>query len=225
MPIYCPNPVFDGLVFMYDAANPRNNAGGTATTCLIQSNNTIAWNTAPVANTASLNFVTVNSQSWASTNKSVLPANGYSAFTMEVWVYPTNTVLVNQTFLGTTNTATQIGMSGSSIVFGRNAGAGGILVSSLGTVTANTWYQVAMVYDGNLANTFAVFRNGNCTSVTNNMGSKGNAVLNGPHFIGTYNSGGEYYDGGLAIARVYNRALSNTEVRQNFDAYRSRYGI
>ena len=225
MPSYGSNPVLDGLVFMYDAANPRNNAGGTATTCLVQSNNAITWNTAPVANSFNLNSVATNSQAWASSNKRVLPANGYSAMTMEAWIYPTNTTLANQTFLGTANTFTQIGMSGSSIVFGRNAGAGGLLVSSLGTVTANTWYQVAMVYDGNLANTFAVFRNGNCTSVTNNMGSKGNAVLNGPHFIGTYSSGGEYYDGRLAVARVYNRALSNTEVRQNFDAYRGRFNI
>lgn len=43
---------------------------------------------------------------------------------------------------------------------------------------------------------------------------------------GGFNGGrGYYYDGNIAIVRVYNKALSPAEVLQNFNATRSRFGI
>jgi hypothetical protein len=43
---------------------------------------------------------------------------------------------------------------------------------------------------------------------------------------GGYNGGrGYYYDGNIAAVRVYNKTLSSTEVLQNFNATRGRFGI
>lgn len=37
--------------------------------------------------------------------------------------------------------------------------------------------------------------------------------------------GGRYYNGRIAMVQIYNRALTDAEILQNFNAYRTRYGI
>jgi len=36
---------------------------------------------------------------------------------------------------------------------------------------------------------------------------------------------GGFWGGGLAIVNIYNSALTGTEIAQNFDYYRSRFGL
>jgi hypothetical protein len=220
-----PGIVQDGLVFYFDAANPRSNAGGTVSYDLSPSRCNMTWNAAPVLNTSNLGSVATNVSAFATGSKTVLPSNGYSAFTLEAWVYQTNTSPTWQMFLGTVNTATEIGTNSGSFAMGRDGGAGGLLVTGIQTLTPNTWYQVAMVYDGNLANTAAAYVNGDVKLTGQNIGSKGNAVLNGPPLLGVFSPNSEWFNGNIAIARVYNRALSNAEVRANYDAHRSRFGL
>ena len=43
--------------------------------------------------------------------------------------------------------------------------------------------------------------------------------------IGSYNSGAYYFNGNIAVVKVYNRALSAAEVKRNFNALRGRFGI
>jgi hypothetical protein len=44
--------------------------------------------------------------------------------------------------------------------------------------------------------------------------------------IGSYVNGvSNFYNGQLGVMRIYNRALTATEIRQNFEAIRSRYGV
>lgn len=43
--------------------------------------------------------------------------------------------------------------------------------------------------------------------------------------IGSYLDGGYFYDGKIAIVRVYTKNLSSTEVLQNFEATRARFGV
>jgi hypothetical protein len=46
-----------------------------------------------------------------------------------------------------------------------------------------------------------------------------------PIKIGTREDGATYMNGNIAQVQIYNRALSATEIRQNFNATRKRYGI
>jgi hypothetical protein len=43
--------------------------------------------------------------------------------------------------------------------------------------------------------------------------------------IGTSTSAGEYLNGQIALVQIYNRVLSASEVLQNFNAYRQRFGV
>jgi hypothetical protein len=52
-------------------------------------------------------------------------------------------------------------------------------------------------------------------------------TFNTPNFLGL-SSGGSFNEpvnGNIAMVRVYNRALSALEVKQNYNALRDRYGI
>ena len=47
-------------------------------------------------------------------------------------------------------------------------------------------------------------------------------------YIGTYhynNAKSRYWDGDIDIVKIYNRALTATEILQNFNAHKSRYGL
>jgi hypothetical protein len=43
--------------------------------------------------------------------------------------------------------------------------------------------------------------------------------------IGQRSTGGTYFGGNNYLTKFYNRALSAYEIKQNFDFYRTRYGI
>jgi hypothetical protein len=88
----------------------------------------------------------------------------------------------------------------------------------------NVWYQVVGTYDGS---TIRQYVNGQASGGTLN-------------YVGTPQSGGEirlmrrwddtltasnFVDGDLAIVKVYNEALSGTQILQNFNDDKSKYGL
>lgn len=68
------------------------------------------------------------------------------------------------------------------------------------------------------------FTNGNykgSVSLAATLPNGGNGLLIGRGFYGGIRNCG----GGVSFVRVYNRALSNSEIRQNFNALRGRFGV
>ena len=88
-----------------------------------------------------------------------------------------------------------------------------------GTVSINNWYHIVFRYNA-ATSTASIFKNGVL------QGSGGIAS-----FIGTTNIlisrefGAGYFAGYIPIAKIYNRALTDLEVAQNFQANRYRFGI
>ena len=76
------------------------------------------------------------------------------------------------------------------------------------------------------ANTFQTFVNGSSIgSVGHSLASILNTSTN--LYIGSYN-GGEYpqwFDGKIGITRLYNRALTASEVLNNYNVDKSKYGL
>ena len=105
-------------------------------------------------------------------------------------------------------------------------GSGSILNSTELTFTANKWYHVIYVFKRGSTKTLETFINGKSIgSVTHTLSTLLNSANN--LFIGRYN-GGEYaqnYSGKIGIVRLYNRALSTSEILTNFNANRGRYGL
>ena len=91
--------------------------------------------------------------------------------------------------------------------------------------STNTWYQIIGVYDGSFSN---IYINGSYVNrVANTINALSNTKpLNIARF-GEYQGGTltRYFNGRMSQISTYNRALSATEILQNFNATRARFGI
>ena len=90
-----------------------------------------------------------------------------------------------------------------------------------GVLTVNTTYCVAATYS---AKTVSHYLNG--ALLGSNTNSNQNTVTSaGALNIGRNDSAGLYFNGSIYQVLIYNRALTATEITQNFNALRGRYGI
>lgn len=91
------------------------------------------------------------------------------------------------------------------------------------TISTNTWYHVAAVYNASSI-TASIYLNGVLAQT-----SSGSSVFQNPpgnYAIGAFGAaGGYYFPGNVAAHKLYNRALSASEIAQNFNALRGRYNI
>lgn len=94
------------------------------------------------------------------------------------------------------------------------------VATSATAIEANTWYCVDVTRSVS-ANTINLYINGSFVS-TATAGVLTPAIINGT--IGSENNG-NYLNGRIAEVKIYNRALSDTEVLQNFNALRGRFGL
>ncbi len=152
---------------------------------------------------------------------------------MEVWV--NQSVLGNDVVLGKFDNGGQSQDVSYSIrttnttyysQLGSGSGAGSTLFvdSTLKVGTIGTWYQIVYVFTNIAANTFQTFVNGVSIGSVNHGFS---SILNSgnPLYIGSYN-GGEYsqwFDGSIGIVRLYDGALTSSEVLQNYNYDYTKY--
>lgn len=119
-----------------------------------------------------------------------------------------------------------IGQGGSgSWYFQVSNGSQSLTIDDMGYPSTNTWYHDVGVYDG--VNTIKFYRNGSLhdtvtgSSIGNidSAGSRDNM-----RFMKRDNNSG-VIGGKVAISKVYNKALSDIEVKQNYNAYKNRFNI
>jgi hypothetical protein len=100
---------------------------------------------------------------------------------------------------------------------------GGKTQLSLGSVNTNTWNHVAATWDGSVGRGYF---NGIDRGVLNNAGQ---AMQTGyAPTIGTTaggNQGSHTFEGRISNTLIYNRALSATEVLQNYNVTKTRFGL
>lgn len=142
--------------------------------------------------------------------------------TVEVWV-KTNALNQNGFWFekGSVNSQYALFQEGGSIQWRMNIGG----ITNLSTTTASfmntsNWFQVVGTYT---SGSRILYING---VQVNSDGQTGTIATNASGMtIGSLNSGAYFYNGNISVVRVYNKALSAQEVRQNFNAHRGRYGI
>lgn len=144
---------------------------------------------------------------------------------VEVWV-KTNATTQNGFWFekGSVNTQYSLFQEGNNIQWRIHIGGG---YTNLSTATANfmntsKWYQVVGTYStgGRRLYINGVLVNSDNQSGTISTNSDGVR-------IGAYGGGspGYFYNGNLAICKLYNKTLTATEVLQNFNATKSRFNI
>ena len=83
----------------------------------------------------------------------------------------------------------------------------------------NSWCNLAVRFKSN-GDLSGFFNGSEKNTVTKSIGS-----INSSNFLIGPDTGGFYGSGAISYIQLYNRALSNDEIRQNFNATRGRYGI
>ena len=148
------------------------------------------------------------------------------SMTYEVWVNPSDNN-GNIMSMSDSNPQTNWNMPPIAADGGKFRGkvwSNNLLYSS--AFTQGNWYQVALVFDyQNSSQTLYV--NGTSvasqSSITYSSSGQNNYLFLGQANPGANNTG--YFGGKYGIFRIYNKALSASEVQQNFNTNRTRYDI
>ena len=234
---YSPKPVIDSSLVLYlDAANPRSYTSGSAVWGDVsRGGRTGALTNGPVYNSESgggILFDGTNDHIDLGTSFSI-PLNG----TISFWVKLTNSIVFgvytgNQRPFGingnfeirwggltpaTDNAYLQadMGFSGAATI---NNGV--TLQSTTNNWSNSTWYNICVTYSttDNQCKMYIQSVLEDTKGVTNPT------ALTGNFYIGRSTSGA-YMAGKVSNFMYYNRALSATEVLQNYNALKGRYGL
>jgi hypothetical protein len=207
----------DLLVLHLDAANTRSYPGsGNTVYDLSGSGNTSALTNGPTYLSSNLGaFVLDGSNDYILVNSQ---ANILSktAYTKIAYIYISNFATVNNIISG--------GFSGQHAfwMFGTvrlNAGHNGSWATVVGatTLSLNTWYFAAVTYSNSTG--WKLYLNGREDGTSADTTTfTGNQEIS----IGSYSTANNF-TGRIASVQVYNRALTATEIFQNYHATKGRY--
>ena len=160
---------------------------------------------------------------------------GSSNWTMETW-FKTNITSGSQVVLGkfsgggSNEVSYSIRISESNLFCQISNGLGSIINTHYSnstnyTITAGIWYQVVYVYS-NSGDTLKTYINGSLVSSV--VSTIGNLLNNSANlYLGSFNNGQfpQWFNGQMGIVRIYNSALSDSDISKNFEANRNIYGI
>lgn len=223
--------VRSGLVLHLDAANRKSYAGtGTSWKDLSgNSNDGTLVNGVGYSsdNNGAMVFDTTNDYITVPNTSSI---NQVNTVTLEAYVkytLGTNRVLIEKS---SNNTHYQFQIFSSSqgtagiageIVFMLQPNASNWVVTGVSS-NDNNWHHVVGTYDRNTT-TAKIYLDGVLKN-TNSSITFGPTSNIQPLMIGS-RSGASGFGGNISNIKIYNRAISAAEIRQNFEATRSRYGI
>jgi hypothetical protein len=239
---YSPKIVTNGLVLCLDAANTKSYvSGSTVWTDLSRSGNNGTLTNGPTfsnANGGSIVFDGTNDYVITTLNQTPL-LNITSTITLESWIK--STAIANASHSdgifskGTSSDSNSgvyetvlINISGINYPFFRiRIGSSTPTYSPTNIpINLNQPYHIVSTYNGS---TLRVFVNG--VESGTGLAASGNIETNtqqlaiGVRYLSLSVATDSYFSGNIFLSRIYNRALSATEIKQNYNATKGRYGL
>jgi hypothetical protein len=232
-----PNIIVDGLVLYLDAANSKSYIPGSTTwndVSRLGNNGTLV--NGPTFNSADGGYIVFDGVNDFITLGDIL-ALGFTdgVFTADAWVYVPSTWTAGSQYPNLISKGASAGWDNagwSLFVFRDYPGAGiygwgcgirngatSLITQGSINITPNTFTHICVTADGSNVRLYqnSVLTNTNSQTVNPELNSQ--SVLIGKDWTNNY------FPGNVAITRLYNRAISSSEVRQNFNSTRSRFGI
>jgi hypothetical protein len=207
-----------GLINNVDAATYTS---GSTWTALVGNNQTIFGSgTTTTSTPGGENAIVFNGSGYG------LDTTGYSSatiasFTMDLWFYAAASV--TGSMVGELGQASQGGWNVTMISITGNTMYVGFWIGSVyqlncGSYTANTWTHISYTYSGT-----SVIGYVNGVQVATGTATK---QWPGTAYYGVASSANPYsnFAGRIGAYKLYSRALTATEVRQNYNALASRFG-
>ena len=223
---HSPQTITDNLVLYLDAANTKSYGGSGATWSDLSGNGTDGTISGATYSSIDSGYFTFNGVNTKITANSSDFAFGTGDYTVETWSSVGSTsgsyVIIsnNETSSSTNNTA------GTWQLLYRNGSfrwifttTEGILDSPASTITADTWNHIVATRSGTTA---TIYLNGVSQGTITWNENLSYSYLR----IGQGRNGSLFLPGKVSAVKVYKgKALSESEIKQNFNALRGRYGI
>ena len=232
---YNPSIVSDGLVFFLDAANTRcySGSGNTANGLIGGINGTLV-NGVGFTSSNNGSFVFDGTNDYIVVpHSSSISASTTNSFTLSTWFLSTvngtssTLEIVNKRNNTAGPTYVSYGLSWRRVsttdtVFARVSFTDNSVLDLNSTaLNQNVWYSATETFDGT---NHKLYING---ALNQSESISGKTILDDgfPLTINSYTGASEFLAGKTSIVLYYNRALSQQEILQNFNATRFRYGI
>lgn len=224
-----PEIVNNGLVLHLDAANSRSYPGSGTTWYDLSGNGNngtlVNGPTYNSSNNGSIIFDGSNDYGTVIGNAQTKPT---SNFTVSFWLQPTSVSFTNCRILGDWHQSGGLDRwifyaNGSSVRWYMKTSSVGEGGTAAYTMASNVWKLFTGVYDGSFQIFYVdgLFFAQRAITGTLYPGNYGNPDIS----FGQQRGFGGAFNGNIANIQMYNRALSAAEIKQNFEATRSRYGI
>jgi len=239
---HSPKIITDGLVLCLDAGNTKSYPGsGTSIIDLTGSGENGTLTNMDASNHNSDGYFAFDgTNEYISVTKSNFFTSYSQQITMEAWVYIPSSATWSNGYNG--NIFTRGNYSGSHGLW-RSTTNNRVIFwcrqldpfdsqTSFADISRDTWYHLVGVWDAGTK----IYVNGELidsdsasfTGETQNNENEPYAGW-GTFMIGkgtaASGAGGNYFEGRQAAHKLYNRALTASEIKQNFNATRSRFGI
>jgi hypothetical protein len=222
---YSPKIVTDGLVLYLDAANTNSYVSGSTTWYNISrgGNNGTLINgpTFNPANGGSIVFDGVDDFGRLPANNGLQPS---AELTLEVWFKSSgsNSRIQGLLYL---NYGTGLRLEPNGAIHTRVSSAGSLQqFTTTSTYFNNLWNQVILTINSNTAILYVNSTLVNQYSIVYDGSSPFNTSIGGVGTDANFGVNRGLY-GNLSIARVYNKVLTPTEILQNYNATKSRFGL
>lgn len=228
---HSPGIIPDGLVFYFDPINPRSYAGTGLTgynlidTSIVGS--FVGGAVYDIANKGSIYFDGSDDYINIPNATSLNP----TTITISCWVkfktFTNNANIISKGFTSVSSPFIQYSLKMGDVESTRdlygfqisNNGVNATVTSSARLIT-NKYYFLTVTYDGT---TLKLYKDGvQDVNTTTSAGALASYAT--PVQIGRWGTqGSQYFNGNVAAAIIYNRALSSTEILQNYNATKKRF--
>jgi hypothetical protein len=219
---HSPSIVNNGLVFCPDAANPRSYPGtGTIWYDASGNGNTGTLTNGPVYTSGINGYFTFDGVDDLATFPSTTSTNISTTLTASVWVYYiSGNGRIFQKDGPPHTRCWEIGGYAGQFRMEMWHSNGTATIGYGNSLTVNGWTHLSLVFNGT---DILMYQNNSLITTVNFPGDIRTDTAT-PLYLGGYWSG-EFLNGRISNAQLYNRALSTAELTQNFNALRGRYGI
>ncbi len=223
---HSPSIISDGLVLYLDAANTRSYSGSGNT-----ANGLVSGISSSLVN--GVGFTSSNNGSFIfdGTNDGIYFSTynfSTSDFTMEVWLklnaYPptANSAIIVNRNLSDDGWLFDINSNQKARLYFQNNNGTAYTIETLDVINLNQWINLTAIRSNT---SLSFYRNGIFQSSTS---FPSNYNINSPisnDYIGRYQSSNGFLSANISKIQYYNRALSATEILQNYNATRKRFGL
>jgi len=225
--LYSPKIVTDGLTFAIDAGNTKSYPGsGTVWTDLTGNNYSGSLTNGPTFSTdgrGSIKFDGVNDYVVHTGTDGFGTANKAPAFSMCLWGKFTAALQHVAGFRNDTNYDLYFLLLGSTTEARIRTSTGNYDIVVTWTSYANSWTHIGFT---GTSNRIDLYLNGVVVGSNTNVGGTFGATSSNFHIARNPDPTFPYYSSGyVGAVQFYNRTLSSTEVLQNYNATRSRFGV